>query len=83
MPTRKPVSRGARSAPRARNARRRAISPEDLLCLVGVGDAQMSPDGRGVLFVRKVVGARNAYETSVWVADAEGGRAPQIGRAHV
>ncbi|NBX32546.1 MAG: hypothetical protein EBR07_07405, partial [Planctomycetes bacterium] len=58
-----------RAAPAA--ARRRPITPEDLMCLVGVGDTQMSPDGRSVLFQRKVVSARNSYETSVWVADAE------------
>jgi dipeptidyl aminopeptidase/acylaminoacyl peptidase len=64
-----------RAAPAA--ARRRPITPEDLLCLVGVGDTQMSPDGRSVLFQRKVVSARNSYETSVWVADAEAKRAPR------
>ena len=57
--------------------RRRPITPEDLLCLVGVGDTQMSPDGRSVLFQRKVVSARNSYETSVWVADAEAKHAPR------
>jgi len=79
MATRKTASRKATatrtaSAPRAR---RRPIAAEDLLCLVGVGDAQMSPDGRSVLFVRKVVGKKNAYEAGVWVADADGRRAPR------
>ncbi|MFM8816629.1 MAG: TolB family protein, partial [Phycisphaerales bacterium] len=37
----------------------------------------MSPDGQSVLFARKVVNARNAYETSLWLADAEGVRAPR------
>ena len=75
--TRSPVAPKASGAPRGGRARRRAITPEDLLCLVGVSEAQMSPDGTSVLFVRKVVGARNRYETSVWVADATGGRAPR------
>ncbi|MFN9999709.1 MAG: hypothetical protein ACK559_01145, partial [bacterium] len=67
---------GARERGKAKrpSARRRAITPEDLLCLVGVSEPQMSPDGRSVLFVRKVVGARNSYEMSVWVADADGMR---------
>ena len=65
----------ARRTARTRT-RQRAITPEDLLCLVGVGDAQMSPDGSHVLFVRKVVNDRNAYETSLWVADAAARRTP-------
>ena len=74
------TARRAKSASAARppaRSRRRAVTPEDLLCLVGVSDAQMSPDGRRVLFVRKVVGRRNSYETSVWVADADGRAAPR------
>lgn len=70
----------ARASARTRSAAsrsRRPITPEDLLCLVGVGDTQMAPDGRSVLFTRKVVNAKNAYETSVWVADADGARAPR------
>ena len=62
---------------KASRGRRRPITAEDLLCLVGVGDARMSPDGRSVAVVRKVVGAKNAYETSVWVADADARRAPR------
>ena len=58
-------------------SRRRSITPQDLLKLVGVGDTHMSPDGRQVLFQRKIIGARNAYETSVWVADADCKRAPR------
>ncbi|MFM7797915.1 MAG: S9 family peptidase, partial [Planctomycetota bacterium] len=67
----------ARKRPSRARSRRRAITPEDLLCMVGVGEAQMSPDGRAVLFMRKVVNARNAYETSVWAADPDGRRAPR------
>ena len=58
-------------------SRRRSITPQDLLKLVGVGDPRMSPDGHQVLFQRKIVGARNSYETSVWVADADCKRAPR------
>ena len=50
---------------------------EDLTRLAVVSDAQMSPDGRRVLMVRKTVGRGNAYETGVWVADADGARAPR------
>ena len=63
---------------KASRGRRRPITAEDLLCLVGVGDARMSPDGRSVAVVRKVVGAKNAYETSVWIADADARRAPRV-----
>ena len=45
--------------------------------MVGVSDARMSPDGQAVLFARKVVNERNGYETSLWVADAGGKRAPR------
>ncbi len=59
----------------ARNPR--AIQAEDLLQLVGVSDAQTSPDARTVLFTRKVIGKKNAYETALWLADAAGKRAPR------
>lgn len=37
----------------------------------------MSPDGRRVLFQRKVVSERNSYETSLWVASADGRSEPR------
>ncbi len=57
--------------------RKSPVTPETLLKLVGVGDAQMSPDGRSVLFQRKVVGARNSYETTLWVAATDGRGTPR------
>lgn len=66
----------ARTTPsRARRGARRPIEAADLLRLVAVSDAQMSPDGASVLVQRRTVGARNAYETSLWIADAAGRRA--------
>ena len=46
-------------------SRRRRITPQDLLKLVGVGDTRMSPDRRHVLFQRENVVVPNASETSV------------------
>ncbi|MFM8785629.1 MAG: hypothetical protein ACKOFI_10915, partial [Phycisphaerales bacterium] len=42
-----------------------------------MSDARMSPDGQSVLFARKEVNDRNADEPSLWLADAEGVRAPR------
>jgi len=70
--TRKTARRGA-TAP----SRRRPITAEDVSRMVGVGEAQMSPDGKSLLFVRKIVGARNAYQTSACIVDAAGTRAPR------
>jgi dipeptidyl aminopeptidase/acylaminoacyl peptidase len=61
----------------ARNARARPVTPEDLLHLVTVSEAQMSPDGGHVLLARRVVGARNQYESTLWIAPADGEGAPR------
>lgn len=47
--------------------RQRLITADDLLKFNWLGDAQMSPEGTHIAFVRKTVGARNAYETSIWI----------------
>ena len=58
---------------------KRPITAEDLLKFTWVADAQISPDGTRIAFVRKVVGKRNAYETSIWVVASRGrGRAKQV-----
>lgn len=69
---RSPQSRSKHAA-----VRKRAITASDLLCLTSVGDTRMSPDGHKVAFTRKVISARNAYETSLWIANADGKAAPQ------
>lgn len=51
---------------------KRLITPEDLLCLITVGDAQMRPDGREVLFARRTV-VDNAMVGQLYVVPTEGG----------
>lgn len=55
-----------------RTRRTNLISPDDLLKFQWLSDPQISPDGEQVLFTRKVVGEKNAYETAVWIADTDG-----------
>jgi len=56
---------------------RRPMAVEDLLTAVRVGDPQVSPDGRRVLFVRTTTdmssGKRNA---DIWMVPADGSAAP-------
>jgi len=56
---------------------RRPMAVEDLLTAVRVGDPQLSPDGRRVLFVRTTTdmssGKRNA---DIWMVPADGSAAP-------
>jgi acylaminoacyl-peptidase len=51
---------------------RRRITPEDLLRITFVADAQISPDGAAAAFVRKHVGDKNEYVSNIWLACAEG-----------
>ncbi len=51
---------------------KRPITTEELLQLHGVGDPQISPDGRTILFAEKHVGGKNEYETNLWVVATEG-----------
>ena len=60
------------SAKRPQAQSKRPITAEDLLQLHGVGDPQIAPDGKTLLFVEKHVGAKNDYETNLWVVTAEG-----------
>jgi len=57
---------------------RRPMALEDLLTAVRVGDPQLSPDGRRVLFVRTITdsatGKRNA---DIWVVPADGSAPPR------
>ncbi|MDX2065982.1 MAG: S9 family peptidase [Fimbriimonadaceae bacterium] len=50
---------------------KRAMTPEDLLRLVFVGDAQIRPGGQDVLFQRKTI-VRNRYVGQLWLVDFEG-----------
>ncbi|MBT9259380.1 MAG: S9 family peptidase [Clostridiales bacterium] len=52
----------------------RTITPEDLFQMVWVGDPQVSPDGRHVVYVETRVNAeKNGYESSLWLLETEGG----------
>lgn len=51
---------------------KRPIRPEDLLRIVFVGDPQIHPDGREVLFSHKTITEKNSYQTQLWTVDLEG-----------
>ncbi|MDG2201376.1 MAG: S9 family peptidase [Phycisphaerales bacterium] len=59
----------------ASSTRRKPVTPEDLKELVFVSDPQVSPDGSRVLFTRKTIGDKNAYETSLWTVSTRRGAA--------
>jgi len=48
------------------------MRPDDLLRFVLVGDPQLSPDGKEVLFTRKTVDDKNATVGQLWSVDREG-----------
>lgn len=50
---------------------RRPIVAEDLLSLVFVSDPQISPDGKRILFAKKVI-EKNKYFTQLWTVDDGG-----------
>jgi Tol biopolymer transport system component len=72
-----PKRRRATTGRTTRAARRRRVTPEDLLKLTFLADPRISPDGRRVAFVHKVVGEKNEYATSLWTVAADGAAAPQ------
>lgn len=51
-----------------------AITIDDLVRIQVVSDAQISPDGTRLLFLRKRVDEKNRYLTSLWSVDALGGK---------
>ena len=53
---------------------RRPATPEDLLKFVLVGDPQISPDGKRVVFVRKHTGDKNDTLSDLWAVECDGGR---------
>ena len=65
-------------APAALQLERRGITETDLLAFTWVGDAQISPDGSTIAFVKVVVNERdNRYETAIYAVPAAGGQAPR------
>ena len=62
-------------------AQRRAPRPEDLANLVIISDAQISPDGGAVAFVRTEIDAQaDEYRSTIWVAATGGGEPVQLTR---
>ncbi len=51
---------------------KRAISADDLLRIIFVGDPQLSPDGSKVLFTHKSINTKNKYITNLMSVDLEG-----------
>lgn len=51
---------------------KRAITAEDLLRIVFVGDPQISPDGSRVLFSHKTVDDKNRYIVNLFTVDRDG-----------
>jgi dipeptidyl aminopeptidase/acylaminoacyl peptidase len=58
-------------------ADKRLITEKDLFDFVWIGDAQVSPDGSRVAFVRVTVNEKKeGYNTSIWVVSTSGKEAP-------
>src|SRR5436189_638135 len=58
-------------------AEKRAIAEKDLFDFVWVGDAQVSPDGSRVAFLRVTVNEKKeGYNTSIWMVPTSGSEAP-------
>src|SRR5262245_51134423 len=56
----------------------RGITETDLLAFTWVADAQISPDGSTIVFVKVVVNEReNRYETAIYAVPAAGGQPPR------
>lgn len=51
---------------------KRALVADDLLRFVFVGDPQISPDGKLVLFARKSISAKKKYESQLCTVDRKG-----------
>jgi Dipeptidyl aminopeptidases/acylaminoacyl-peptidases len=58
-------------------ADKRLITEKDLFDFVWIGDAQVSPDGSRVAFVRVTVNEKKeGYNTSIWMVSTQGNEAP-------
>ncbi|MEP7014420.1 MAG: prolyl oligopeptidase family serine peptidase, partial [Verrucomicrobiota bacterium] len=58
-------------------AQKRNITEKDLWDFVWIGDAQVSPDGSRVAFVRVTVNEKKeGYKTAIWSVPTAGGEAP-------
>lgn len=58
-------------------AKKRGITPEDYFSFEFVSAPELSPDGRLVAYVVTVVDQKqNRRNSSIWMAEVEGGRPP-------
>src|SRR5881394_4141434 len=58
-------------------AEKRNLTEKDLFSFVWIGDAQVSPDGARVAFVRVTVNEKKeGYNTSIWMVGTSGSEAP-------
>lgn len=63
------------------SVQQRAPRPEDIAHLVTVSDAQLSPDGETVAFVRTEIDLRaDEYRSTIWLAASGGGEPVQLTR---
>ncbi|MGH2583831.1 MAG: prolyl oligopeptidase family serine peptidase [Dehalococcoidia bacterium] len=61
------------------NGSRRPVQAEDLYRFVTVADAQISPDGSRVAYVRQGVDpATDGYRSAIWIAPVDGGGSTQF-----
>lgn len=69
---RRPARKSAHLRPSARGAKKRRVTPEDLLKYQFVSDPQISPDGLSIVFVKKHVGEKNEYINNLWIVPSSG-----------
>jgi dipeptidyl aminopeptidase/acylaminoacyl peptidase len=61
------------------NPTRRPVQPEDLYRFVTIPDAQISPDGRRVIYVlNQIDPANDGYKSALWMVPSDGGEAVQF-----
>jgi dipeptidyl aminopeptidase/acylaminoacyl peptidase len=58
---------------------RRAMTPDDVMAMKGVGDAQVSPDGKWVAYVVTAANLKeSAFNSDIWLVPAAGGLALRL-----
>jgi hypothetical protein len=54
------------------------ISPEDIMTLTAARDAQISPDGRHILYTTSpTISTQRPTRSTIWIADADGAAPPR------
>ena len=73
MAARKKRASSKKARRKGRKAGKRKITVEDLLRLHFLGDPQISPDGRTLVFTKRNFGPKNDQVTNLWSVSASGG----------